>query len=128
MGLRKDLLTYIEADKTEKMAGSIKKTLRERIGKLLRRCRRQEIEIDGISYEPCERYSFKEEQLYEWVKSNVDNETLDYLTKKTIDLDKLHELAVDGKIDTSKLGEDTYSVKPYFKITVNHKKVDKWKT
>lgn len=127
MRLYKRLLDYIDADQLEKEATSIKKGLRERVGKLLRRCRNQGIELDGISYEPCERYKFNEDLLFEWVAKNVDEKTLESLTKKTIDLDKLKELVLDGKIDTSKLDRDTYSITEYYKITVNHKKVSKWK-
>lgn len=125
--MKNKLAQYVEADSQEKAASSIKKSLRDYLGKLLRRCRRQGIDIEGVEYEPCERYTFNEELLYEWVKENVDSETLEFLTKKTIDLDRLHDLSISGKIDTSKLSEDTYKITKYFKITVNHKKVNKWK-
>ena len=125
--LNKKVLQYIEADAKEKDALTIKKGLRDYLGKLLRRCRRLGIELNGISYSEEERYKFNDGALYEWVKDRVDPETLEYLTQRSIDLDKLHNLYLEGKIDTSTIAEDVFSVTKYFKITVNHKKVDnKW--
>lgn len=117
------LLQYIEADKKEKVASDIKKGLRNYIGKLMRRCQRQGIEVPGVTYSPQERYKFNDELLVEWIKSQVDEETFNYVTKKTVDMDRLHELYLSGKIDTSKLSEDVYSITTYFTIRVDHKKV-----
>ena len=116
---------FIEADMYEKAAISAKKELRDYVGKLLRRCQRQGIEIRGIIYTESERFNFNEDLLYEWVKTQVDKEALEELTKKTIDIDKLHQYYLEGKINTENISEDVYKITKYFTIKIDHKKVGK---
>lgn len=125
MDIRRDLIEYIEADKLEKSATITKKGLRDKLGKFLRRCQRKGIEVPRFTFSENERYSFNEDLLYDWVATKVDAETLEELTKKTINLDKLHDLSLSGKIDMSSLSEDVYSITKYFTISVSHPKLKK---
>lgn len=123
--MKEKLKEYIEADALEKLSTNAKKSLREYIGKLLRRCHKQGIEVPGLNYSAQEKYKFNEDLLYEWVGTQVSPEVLETLTKKTIDIEKLHDLYLAGGIDTTLISPDVYSITKYFTITVNHKKVNK---
>lgn len=118
----KELKEYVVLDKQIKDAESNKKNLREKVGKFLRRCRKAGVDVPGVSYSEEERYNFNEDQLFEWVKTQLDEKDLSYVTRKTIDLEKLHEVHLAGKINTEDLPEYCYTITKYFTIKVNHKK------
>jgi hypothetical protein len=116
-------MKYVEIEKGLKSLGVEKDSLRPYVCKLLKRCKSLGVMVKGITFYEQERYNFKEEELYTWVKSQVDENTLDSITKKTIDLEKLHELSLDGGIDTLNIPESCYSVNWSPVIKINHKEI-----
>lgn len=121
----KKLEQYLAADRKIKKATQEKEAVRKHVEKLLRRCRKMGVEIEAVTYREKERFSFNDEELYKWVSSQVDSDTLEELTKKIIDLDKLQEAYLDKKIDTTKMPDSCYSVVRYPEIRVNSKRKKK---
>lgn len=115
------LQKYIEIDKTIKTAEKEKEKQKPYIVKLLSRCKSMGVKTSNISYIEAERFSFNEEKLYRWVTTQVDKKTLKTLTKQTIDLEKLQEAYLDGKIDSTKMPAECYTSTKYLTIRISHK-------
>ena len=120
----KKLKEYIAADSKEKAAVKEKSGLRDYAIKLLTRCKRLGLDVEGVSCKEEERFKFSEDKLYEWAATQLDKETLEYITKRTVDLEKLQEIALEGKIDTTKAPESVYAITKYSVIRIDHKKVN----
>jgi hypothetical protein len=117
------LKKYIEGDRKEKEGKAIKGKERGYVEKLLKRCKRLGVEISGVSISEGSRFNVNEDALFTWVKSQVSAEELEDLTKRTIDLERLQEFVILGKLDTLKAPLEAFSETKFNTVRINHKEI-----
>ncbi len=112
------LQQYLDADKLIKENEKLKNEARPFVTKLLRRCKRLGIEVPGVLYIENTRFEFLEDELYNWVSSKVGEEVLEELTdiKKSINLERLQDAYLEGKINTLEMPETCYKKTTYTTI------------
>lgn len=117
----KKLQMYIEADRREKEAAKDKEKVKGYVSRLLQRCKSLGVSLKGVSFSQSERFEFLEDELYEWVKTQVTPEILESMTKRTIDLEKLHEANLEGIINSVEMPSSCYKIVSYNTIRISHK-------
>ena len=118
------LKKYIEAEKQVKAGEKVKKSLRSSIIEILKRAKRFGIETDKVVYSERNRFELIEDEVYKWVASRVSPEVLEEITeiKKSINLEKLNEVYLNGGIDTLAMPSTCYKETKYSVITVGENK------
>lgn len=114
---------YIAADKKYKEAEIEKKAERVYVEKLLKRCSSLGVSIPGVSYYESERFTFDDNKLFEYISGVVSKEDLEFTTRKTIDMEKLEVLILDGKVIGTDIPKDCYTCKKSPTIKVSHKEL-----
>lgn len=112
---------YLKLDKEIKAAETQKEALKSYVQRLLRRCRKWGIKVPYFAYTEATRFEFIDEKLYNWVASKVTAEQLEYLTKRSISLEKLEQYTLDGTIDSTLIPEECYIKTTYGTVRVKNK-------
>ncbi len=117
----KKLQQYIAADKACKEAEAEREKLKAYVQKLLRRCKKMGVKVPQVSFSMAERFTFLEDQLYEWAQDTLPAEDFLSITKNIVDMEKLEELVMDGKINSYEIPETCYTRTHYYTTRVKHK-------
>lgn len=112
---------YINADKEVKTATKKKEAVKEYVQKLLKRCKSLGVKVPGVTFFIGEKFSFDDQALYDWVSTQVDQDTLEIMTVKTINLEKLQEFSLEGKIITQAMPDICYKKTLTPTIRITHK-------
>lgn len=114
----KKLEEYLKLDKSIKEAEAKKEKLKNYVQRFLKRCRKWGIKVPNFGYSECSRFEFVDDLLYKWVAFQVSEEELLYLTKKSINLERLQELVEQGRIDSTKIPPECYTKLDYQMIRI----------
>ena len=114
----KKLEEYMAASKTAKEAEAVMSKHKAHVQKLLRRCKQLGIKVPKVTLIKNERFEFVEDEVYNWLKENMDEPTFKSLVKEIIDLEKLNEAYLNGIIDPTSMPSECYTRNQYYSIRV----------